>query len=36
MASHIENFRAWFVRPLEQLYQCREAGFPIVMITFPP
>jgi hypothetical protein len=35
MSVHLENFRLWFVRVLEGLYQQREAGFAIMMISFP-
>jgi hypothetical protein len=35
MASHRENFESWFVKVLESLYPCRDAGFVIVMTAFP-
>jgi hypothetical protein len=30
-----ENFKSWFVDVLKKLYPYREAGFPILLITFP-
>jgi len=31
----LENFNSWFVGVLDKLYQPPEAGFPILLITFP-
>jgi hypothetical protein len=35
MSTPRENFDAWFVKVLESLYPCRDAGFAILMIVFP-
>jgi hypothetical protein len=35
MATHRANFESWFVKVLESLYPCRDAGFVILMTTFP-
>jgi hypothetical protein len=35
MSVHLDNFRSWFVRPLEVLYSMPDTGFPISMIAFP-
>ena len=32
---HHDNFRAWFSKILEGLYSVQDAGFPILMISFP-
>lgn len=35
MNIHHDNFRAWYSRILEGLYSIQDAGFPILMISFP-
>ena len=35
MSTHRENFGTWFVKVLESLYPCPEAGFVIVMAALP-
>ena len=35
MKTHRENFKAWYVDVLNDLYPSREAGFVILMIAFP-
>jgi hypothetical protein len=35
MKTHLENFRTWYVAVLNGLYPLREAGFVVLMITFP-
>ncbi len=35
MSSAIEDFDAWYVKPLQVLYCMPRAGFPILLITFP-
>jgi hypothetical protein len=35
MATHRENFKAWYVTVLESLYSKQDAGFIIVMVALP-
>lgn len=35
MSEHFDNFKSWYISTLERLYQHRDAGFAILMITFP-
>lgn len=35
MKTHRENFKAWYVDVLNDLYPSKEAGFVILMIAFP-
>jgi hypothetical protein len=35
MPTDRENFEAWFVRPLQSLFEREEFGFIIVMVTLP-
>lgn len=35
MPTHRENFDSWFVKVLESLYPCRDAGFVILMAALP-
>ncbi|MCR4286894.1 MAG: hypothetical protein NUW09_02650 [Deltaproteobacteria bacterium] len=33
--THLDNFRAWYTQILEGLYSKQDAGFAILMISFP-
>ncbi|MDI6741957.1 MAG: hypothetical protein QMD11_04370 [Smithella sp.] len=35
MSTHKENFKHWFSDTIESLYENENAGFPILMLTFP-
>jgi hypothetical protein len=35
MSTHRDNFESWYKKVLELLYPHRDAGFPILLITFP-
>lgn len=35
MSTHRDNFDSWYKKMLELLYPHRDAGFPILLITFP-
>lgn len=35
ISAHRANFEAWYKRPLDLLYPHRDAGFVILLITFP-
>lgn len=35
MSEHFDNFKSWYIATLERLYPHRDAGFAMLMITFP-
>ena len=35
MTSNIENFKSWYVQVLEMLYEHRDAGIAVLMISLP-